>query len=92
MTSSIILQSIDEDGLKSLIKEAVRDELAAIPPKKENNYLTRAEMAAKLKVSLPTIDKMIGMGKLRAVRLGGRILFKEDDLNLDEIPVNKHRR
>lgn len=92
MTNSIILESISADGLKDLIKVAVREELASIPPKKDNNYLTRSDMAKKLHVSLPTIDKMIGTGKLKAVRLGGRILFKEDDLTLEEIPVRKYRR
>jgi excisionase family DNA binding protein len=91
-TNQIILESINSDGLKDLIKVAVREELAAIPPKKENNYLTRSDMSKKLHVSLPTVDKMIGNGKLKAVRLGGRILFKEDELSLEEIPVRKYRR
>ncbi len=91
MTNSIILENINSDGLKTLIQEAVRSELAIMPAKKENHFLTRADMAEKLRVSLPTIDKMIGAGKLKAYRIGGRILFKEDELVLSEIPTRKHR-
>ena len=90
MTNSILLENIDTDGLKSLISEAVREELAAIP-KKENKFLTRKDMAEKLRVSLPSIDKMIGAGKLKAYRVGGRILFKEDELILSEVIIRKRR-
>ena len=91
MTNSILLENIDTDGLKSLISEAVREELAAIP-KKENKFLTRKDMAEKLRVSLPSIDKMIGAGKLKAYRVGGRILFKEDELTLSEVVIRKRLR
>lgn len=91
MTNSIILENINADGLKTLIQEAVRSELATIPAKKEDKFLTRKDMALKLRVSLPTVDKMIGAGKLTAYRIGGRILFKEEELILSQIPARKHR-
>ena len=90
MTNSIILENITTDGLKSLISEAVREELTAIP-KKENKFLTRKDMADKLRVSLPSIDKMTGSGKLKAYRVGGRILFREDELTLTEVIIRKRR-
>ena len=91
MTNSIILENIDSNGLKTLIQEAVRTELASLPGKKDSRFLTRKDMAVKLRVSLPSVDKMIGAGKLKAYRIGGRILFKDDEIILSEIPVRKHR-
>jgi hypothetical protein len=34
---------------------------------------------------------MIGSGKLKAYRVGGRILFKEDELTLSEVVIRKRR-
>jgi len=91
MTDSILLQNIDPDGLKSLIQEAVRVELASLSGKKEDKFFTRAEVAEKLHISFPTLDNNIRKGRLKAVRIGGRVLIRESDLILNEIPIRKHR-
>ncbi len=90
MKNGIILENVSSESLKEIIQEAVRNELAAIPGKKETIYLTRAEVVKLLHISLPSIDKAIKMGKLKAYRINGRILFKESEINLSEIPVRKH--
>jgi excisionase family DNA binding protein len=89
--NSILLENINSDGLKILIQEAVKTELTAIPLKHETHYLTRAQVCEVLHLSLPTVDKAIADGRLKAYRIGGRILFKEEELILKEIPKKKHR-
>jgi excisionase family DNA binding protein len=89
--NSIILENISGDSLKSLIQEAIKGELSEKSVKKEKKYLTRAEVCHLLHLSLPTIDKAIADGRLKAYRIGGRILFKEEEIVLSEIPKKKHR-
>jgi excisionase family DNA binding protein len=91
MENSIILQNIDGDGLKAIIKGAVREELAAIQPKKDEVFLTRAELAKKLHISLVTLDKAARDGKIKGYRINGRVLFKDSEISLDAIPIRKRR-
>lgn len=91
MENSVILQNIDKEGLKEVIREVVRNELDTLPERLDEKFLSRQEAADKLRVSLPSLDKMIGKGKLPAYRIGGRILLKTSELKLDKIPVSRHR-
>ena len=89
MNDSILLQNLDSEGLKSLLKNVIREELAGIPAKKEEKYFTRKELAGKLHISLPTLDSAIRQKRIKAVRLGGRVLIRESDLELSEFYVRK---
>ena len=91
MNNSVILENITGNDLKELIKGAVREELAAIQPSKNDSYLTRQELSEKLRISLVSLDKAVRNGKLKAYRINGRVLFKESEINLSEIPVRKHK-
>jgi excisionase family DNA binding protein len=89
MNNSIILENVTSDNLKEIIKGAVREELAAIQPKKEDTFLTRAELAKRLHITLVTLDRAARNGKLKGYRINGRVLFKESEINLDAIPFRK---
>jgi excisionase family DNA binding protein len=89
MDNSILLHNIEPEGLKTLIAEAVSKALTAAKPKPQDNYLTRFEVASKLHVSLPTVDKYIRDGKVKAVRVGRRLLFLESELNFPEVQTRK---
>lgn len=91
MTNGIILENINREGLQEIIQGAVRIELSSLQPKKEDQFKTRKEMAEKLRISLVTLDKAVRDGKLKAFRLNGRILFRDSELNLSEIPIRKRR-
>jgi excisionase family DNA binding protein len=56
------------------------------------NYLTRQEVAERLKISLPTVDIYTRKGILKGRRIGSRILFLESDLLVKEIPTLKYQR
>lgn len=91
MENSIILQNLDADSLKSIIKDAVREEIATMPMKPDN-FLSRKDVAKKLHISLPSVDKLIGDGKLKAYRVGGRILLKEQEFEFDRVKIRQKSR
>jgi excisionase family DNA binding protein len=79
-----ILQALEvtTDELKALIQEAVREEfkLSDHQYKSKIRYLTRQQAADKLHISLPTLSKWTQDGRLRSLRIGGRILYLESEL------------
>lgn len=91
MTTSTILENVSTDDLKILLQNIVRDELAAIKPTKEEGFITRKELGNKLHLSLVSIDKHIKEGRIKGYRMGGRVLFKESEIILLEIPIRKHK-
>jgi len=50
------------------------------PPASENNYLTRKDTATRLKVSLVTLTEWVNRGKLKAYKIGGRVLSRENEV------------
>jgi len=85
MQDSIILENFNSEKLQNLVENAVKKALGEITLNKENRYITRQEASEKLHVSLPSIDKAIKSGKLIAYRINGRILIKEDEIELSVI-------
>ncbi|MBN2481023.1 MAG: helix-turn-helix domain-containing protein [Bacteroidales bacterium] len=83
MKNSILLENIDSEGLKSLIREIIREERESIYPHKSDNkevYLTRRETANKLHVSLVTLNAWSKTGRLKGYRVGGRVLYLESEI------------
>lgn len=71
------------DELKTFIETTIAaslqqhiDKIQATPKK-----LTRKECAAVLKISLPTLDKILEEGKISSERAGKRILIDESSIN-----------
>ncbi len=91
-TNSIILQNIDTEGLKTLIREVNAEMFAAIQPKPQpkDKYITRREVADKISISLPTLNEYTKTGKLKAYRIGGRVLYKESEV--EAALIEKYRR
>ncbi len=50
-------------------------------PPPANEYITRKEAAAMLHLSLNTLDTYSQEGKLKAYRIGNRILYKAGEIN-----------
>jgi hypothetical protein len=92
MGNSVVLENVSSEELKTLIKSAIREEMSSIPQVKEEGFITRHELSEKLHLSLVSVDKYIRLGKLKGYRIGGRVLFKESEIKLDEIPSRKIRR
>lgn len=92
MEDSILIRNLTEDDLRNLIRTTIREELKLIIPKKEDpRYLTRKEAAAFLKISLPTLPQYTRTGRISGYRIGRRVLYKLEDLelNMEEILVSQ---
>ena len=96
MSHEIYLNGLTTDQLSEMIRESVRDEMQNLKPPKpklENKFLTRKETARKLKVSLVTLTDWVNRGRIKAHKIGGRVLFRESDVDdaLSQIIPQKRR-
>jgi len=71
---------------KNSFREVIREELEAIkiakePPTPKEKFLTRKEVAAKLRISLPTLGEYVKKGIIKSSKIGSRVLFEENDVN-----------
>ena len=93
--NAILLESISREELKSLISDAVKNELSIQPKGKEqNDLLTRKEVRELLKISFPTLHEFTKTGKIKAYRLGGRVFYKKQEIvdSLTEVQALKYKR
>ncbi len=83
MGKEIYLSGMTADQLSEMIRDSVRDGMQTLAPSKpasEPRYLTRQETARRLKVSLVTLTEWVNRGKVRAYKIGGRVLFRENEI------------
>ena len=96
MKNSVILESLTQDELKDLISGIFDEKLKSFQPTQEypDKYLTRQEVATKLRITFPTLHKLTNNGTLIAYRIGGRVLYKKSDVedSLTEVRAAKHKR
>lgn len=90
-----IIVQITEEEFKAYLDAAVQKTLDNyVPPKNDVEYLTRKEVAKKLRISLPTLHKNVSKGVLNPQRVSGRVLFRKDEIEAllsSEQPI-KYRR
>lgn len=81
----VLLTEVIEEVLKAKMAPAIPD---------EKNYLSRREVAAMLRLSLPTMRKYELAGILPARRIGRKIMFIEKDVIASVALINatKHSR
>jgi len=76
--------SVNPEELKNAIIQEVKNELDALKlhlqPQQQTKYLTRLEVCELLKVSLVTLNTWNKNGKLKAVGIGGRVLYRYEDI------------
>ena len=80
MTKEIFLSGMTADQLSEMIRESLRDELRQLHPAETPNYLTRRETARRLRISLVTLNDWVNRGRIRAHKIGGRVLFRDSDV------------
>ena len=96
MPKEIYLSGLTADQLSEMIRESLRDELQQFcpaRPKSETKYLTRQETAHRLRISLVTLTDWVNRGKICAHKIGGRVLFRDSDVEaaLNQIVPIKSR-
>lgn len=55
--------------------------------------MSKKEFAERIGVSIPTVDRMIRKGKVKPVRIGTRVIFREHHVKqvLDTFDTSKQR-
>ncbi len=91
----IIIQ-ITEEEFQAKLTAAISKALEQYTPPTNDVgiYRTRKEVAEKLHISLPTLNEYTKSGKLRAYRINGRVLYREQDIEaaLTSIEPLKYKR
>lgn len=67
----------DIDFLKNQLTDLKKN----FAPKKPNPYKSRKEVSKMLNVSYVTLNKWNKSGKLKAVGIGGRVLYRQEDID-----------
>lgn len=81
--ANVIVQGIEMEDLISRISSNVTANLKPLlvgEEKKENKRLSRRGAAEYLGISDRTLDKLSKGGSIRFIRLGGRVMYEESDL------------
>ena len=91
------IEIVTPDDLRTIIKEVIIEEVPKLmspPPVSQPIYYTRKEAAKRTRITLPTLDKYVEAGKIKAFRLGRRVLFTEEDIlnALRELPYERFKR
>ena len=76
--------SVNPEELKNAIIQEVKNELNALKlhlqPQQQTKYLTRLEVCELINVSLVTLHTWNKNGKLKAFGIGGRVLYRQEDI------------
>lgn len=78
----LILNAINEDDLRKIIKEVLTEnkESQSIPKQTDTTYLNRFEVVDYLKISLPTLNNWTKQGILQSYRIGNRVLYRKNEI------------
>ena len=93
----IFLNGINVEQLLEKIGELLDARLNSLTlPKSENQteYLSRAEVAKLLKISLPTLHEWTKLHWLQSYKIGNRVLYKLQEVQeaLEKVSINKHKK
>jgi len=79
---------IVEEKLKRAVLEIRQNQ------KPLNEYWTRQETSERLKISLPTLNELTKDGTLKSYRIGGRVLYKSEEVHaaLSHVSTTKFKR
>lgn len=96
MKNSTSIEIVSSEDLKEIVREVILEEIPRLLPQKstEGKYYTRKEAAKRARITMPTLDKYIQEGKIKAHRLGRRVLFSEEEIKkaIEEMPFIKYKR
>lgn len=95
--AQLFLEGLTVDTLSEIIRETVRSEIGTSRPSSpptSDKFLSRKATATRLKVSLVTLTDWVNRSRLKAYKIGGRVLFRESEVEeaLARIVPLKHKR
>tara|TARA_R110000737_G_scaffold343966_1_gene370576 strand:- start:1167 stop:1535 length:369 start_codon:yes stop_codon:yes gene_type:complete len=80
---NMIIEVHTKDDIKNIVVDAVRDALANFQPVKvstPDDFLTKEDVAAMLKMSKSGIDSLRRRGLLKPYRIGASVRFKRSEI------------
>lgn len=92
-----LLVHMTEEDFRNDLRSIFAETIKGIAPQQtiisEPEYLTRQETASKFKISLVTLNRLTNSGILTSYKIGGRVLYRADQINsaLSDNP-KKYRR
>ena len=96
MNKSTSIEIVTSEHLREIVREVIVEEVPKLIPQKstDGKYYTRKEVAKRARITMPTLDKYIQEGKIKAHRLGRRVLFSDEDIKqaIEEMPFIKYKR
>lgn len=93
----IFLNGINVEQLLERMGKLLDSRLNSLTlPKSESptQYLSRAEVAKLLKISLPTLHEWTKLHWLQSYKIGNRVLYKLQEVQeaLEKVSINKHKK
>src|SRR4051812_20081219 len=80
----ILFTGIDVNDLLEKIGQVIESKLTQLASQnevqKQNQFLSRAEVARLLKISLPTLNDWTKLGWLQSYKMGNRVLYKQNEV------------
>ena len=96
MKNSTSIEIVTPEHLREIVREVIVEEVPKLISQKSTGqkYYTRKEAAKRARITMPTLDKYIQEGKIKAHRLGRRVLFSEEEIKkaIEEMPFIKYKR
>lgn len=96
MRNPTSIEIVTPEQLREIIREVIVEEVPKLIPQRTTGekYYTRKEAAKRVRITMPTLDKYIQEGKIKAHRLGRRVLFSEEEIKkaIEEMPFIKYKR
>ncbi|MCX6303285.1 MAG: helix-turn-helix domain-containing protein [Bacteroidia bacterium] len=95
MQNAVLLENVTREELirdiRALVSEIIDQKLQ---PEPQKDFLTKKEVSAMLRISLPTLQRMTQSGSITGYRMGRRILYRaaEVDNALKTIETIKYKR
>lgn len=92
ITSSTLIHNVSHEDLLKEISAIVQKEIEQLKqnfqPKEPEEFLTRKETSALLKIDLSTLYHHTKKGKLKAYGLGNRVYYKRSEIESRLVPLN----
>ena len=78
----ILLTQLSEEELDDRINRQIEKRFAKMQaPQEKIVYKTRKEASEKLHVTLPTLNEYTKSGLVKSYKIGGRVLYRDDELD-----------
>ena len=90
LEASVPIFTLTVESFEPIFKGWIKEVLASEKPKTTPKvYYSRYEICQALKISLPTLGKYIKLGIIKGHRVGNRILFSQDDVDMALKEIHK---